>query len=220
MDNYDLNLNVPSIETNVNETLIEIELPGGARGLQGETGPQGPKGDTGETGSKGDKGDSGVWTGSTTPPEDYDVWVIPDGTPSTVPTKLSQLTNDVGYTTFSGNYNDLTNKPTIPDELSDLSDDSTHRLVTDAEKATWNNKSNFSGSYNDLTNKPTIPDSTSDLTNDSGYITNSVNNLTNYTTTTTLTTLLGNKQNVVLSGTSTPTSSDGEDGDIYLQYGG
>lgn len=28
----------------------------------------------------------------------------------------------------------------IPNELSDLADDSTHRLVTDTEKATWNNK--------------------------------------------------------------------------------
>lgn len=58
---------------------------------------------------------------------------------------------------FSGDYADLTNKPAIPANLSDLSDDSTHRLVTDTEKATWNNKSDFSGSYNDLTNKPTIP---------------------------------------------------------------
>jgi hypothetical protein len=38
-----------------------------------------------------------------------------------------------------------------------LSSDSTHRTVTDAEKTTWNAKSNFSGNYNDLTNKPTIP---------------------------------------------------------------
>lgn len=37
-----------------------------------------------------------------------------------------------------------------------------------------------SGSYNDLSNKPTIPSATSDLTNDSGFITNSVSNLTNY----------------------------------------
>lgn len=79
---------------------------------------------------------------------------------------------------FSGNYNDLTNKPTIPSinglatetyvdtqidaidipsALSDLTTDSTHRVVTDAEKAAWNAKSNFSGSYNDLTNKPSIP---------------------------------------------------------------
>lgn len=69
----------------------------------------------------------------------------------------SDITSWNNKSTFSGNYNDLTNKPTIPDELSDLSDDSTHRLVTDTEKTTWNNKSNFSGNYNDLTNKPTIP---------------------------------------------------------------
>lgn len=35
----------------------------------------------------------------------------------------------------------IKNKPTIPDELADLSDDSTHRLVTDTEKSAWNNKS-------------------------------------------------------------------------------
>ena len=74
---------------------------------------------------------------------------------------------------FSGSYNDLSNKPNIPDELKDLSEDSTHRTVTDTEKNTWNNKSDFSGSYNDLTNKPTIPDV-------SGFVTKSVNDLTNY----------------------------------------
>lgn len=46
----------------------------------------------------------------------------------------------------------------IPGALSDLSEDAAHRVVTDAEKAKWNAKSNFSGSYNDLTDKPTIPD--------------------------------------------------------------
>lgn len=59
----------------------------------------------------------------------------------------------------------------IPTTLSQLGDDSTHRLVTDSEKNTWNNKSDFSGNYNDLTNKPTIPSKTSDLTNDSDYTT-------------------------------------------------
>lgn len=34
----------------------------------------------------------------------------------------------------------IKNKPTIPDELADLADDSTHRVVTDTEKATWNDK--------------------------------------------------------------------------------
>lgn len=41
---------------------------------------------------------------------------------------------------FSGSYNDLTNKPAIPDELSDLSEDSTHRTVSDAEKSAWDAK--------------------------------------------------------------------------------
>lgn len=34
----------------------------------------------------------------------------------------------------------IQNKPTIPDELSDLSDDATHRTVTDAEKTAWDGK--------------------------------------------------------------------------------
>lgn len=78
-----------------------------------------------------------------------------------------------------------------------------------------------SGSYNDLSDKPTIPTipiNVSTFTNDAGYITNSVNNLTNYTTTTDMNTALGNKQNTILSGTSDPDSSLGEDGDIYIQY--
>ena len=40
----------------------------------------------------------------------------------------------------SGSYNDLTDKPTIPDELADLSADSTHRVVTDSQISTWNGK--------------------------------------------------------------------------------
>lgn len=44
----------------------------------------------------------------------------------------------------------------IPTALSDLNEDETHRTVTDAEKETWNNKSNFSGNYDDLKNKPTM----------------------------------------------------------------
>ena len=57
----------------------------------------------------------------------------------------------------SGDYTDLINTPTIPTALSDLTDDSTHRVVTDTQISTWNGKSDFSGSYNDLTDKPTIP---------------------------------------------------------------
>ena len=40
----------------------------------------------------------------------------------------------------SGSYNDLTDKPTIPDELADLAADSTYRVVTDSQISTWNGK--------------------------------------------------------------------------------
>ena len=89
--------------------------------------------------------------------------------------------------TFSGNYNDLTNKPTIPtlngyateqyvneeikkidvteqltdyakkSELHSHSNKSVLDGITTTNITNWNNKSNFSGNYNDLTNKPTIP---------------------------------------------------------------
>lgn len=100
---------------------------------------------------------------------------------------------------FSGSYNDLTDKPTIPivpTNVSSFNNDAgyitsndisgktnqsdfvshsgnTTMHVTASEKSTWNNKSDFSGNYNDLSNKPTIPTSASQLTNDSGYITSS-----------------------------------------------
>ena len=44
----------------------------------------------------------------------------------------------------------------IPTALSELNEDETHRTVTDAEKKTWNNKSNFSGNYDDLKNKQLV----------------------------------------------------------------
>ena len=56
----------------------------------------------------------------------------------------------------------------IPETLAELSDDSTHRLVTDAEKASWNAKSNFDGNYNSLNGKPPIPQAASHGYN--GYI--------------------------------------------------
>ena len=68
------------------------------------------------------------------------------------------ITNWNNKSDFSGNYNDLTNKPTIPSALSDLSDDTTHRVVTDTEKNTWNAKGNY--------NKPSDGIPKSDLASD------------------------------------------------------
>jgi hypothetical protein len=62
-------------------------------------------------------------------------------------------------------------KIVVPTKLSQLGEDTTHRLVSDAEKAKWNNKSDFNGSYNSLTNKPTIPTKLSQLTEDNNHMT-------------------------------------------------
>ena len=69
---------------------------------------------------------------------------------------------------FSGDYDDLTNKPTIPENTSDLYNDS--GFVTSSSLATVAT----SGNYNDLLNKPTIPTvptNVSAFTNDAGYLT-------------------------------------------------
>jgi len=92
----------------------------------------------------------------------------------------------------------------IPTDLADLSDDATHRLVTDTEKSTWDNKADVSDiptinnntitiqkngqnvdsfTLNQDSNKAiniAVPTKTSDLQNDDSFITNTVNNLANY----------------------------------------
>lgn len=55
-----------------------------------------------------------------------------------------------GTSSFSGSYNDLTNKPTIPSAYTHPSSHPASMITGLATVAT-------SGSYNDLTNKPTIP---------------------------------------------------------------
>ena len=82
-----------------------------------------------------------------------------------VPTKLSDLQNDVGYITSFTETD-----PTVPEwakastkpsytasEVGAMADSAPAAEITSADIASWNNKSNFSGSYNDLSDKPTIP---------------------------------------------------------------
>ncbi|MDR3366694.1 MAG: hypothetical protein LBO71_06985, partial [Prevotellaceae bacterium] len=69
---------------------------------------------------------------------------------------------------FSGDYNDLVNKP----RLGDLQqDENYYTTVSKAERDAWNAKSTFSGSYGDLQDKPTIPAHLRDLTTDEYYMT-------------------------------------------------
>lgn len=65
----------------------------------------------------------------------------------TIPTKLSQLTNDINYATTS--------------QLHSHSNKSILDSITQEKISAWDNKSNFSGDYNALSNKP-ITISTSD----------------------------------------------------------
>jgi hypothetical protein len=76
-----------------------------------------------------------VLGGGTTLPTDASGYLVNDGT--------GALSWAAGDGTFSGDYDDLTNKPTIPTDVSDLTD--TTNLL-------------FSGSYNDLSNTPALFD--------------------------------------------------------------
>ena len=131
-----------------------------------------------------------------------DVGALPSST--VIPTRTSQLTNDSGFITsesdpvftaspahsitsaditawnnksdFSGNYNDLTNKPTIPTKTSQLQNDS--GFLSSAVTSFNGNTGAITytapvTSVNGNTGAVTIsvPTKTSDLTNDSGFIT-------------------------------------------------
>lgn len=123
-------------------------------------------GEQGEQGVPGPKGDSGVWIGQYEPLDgDYNVWIDPVSTPGTIPTKVSELTNDAGYITNSS----------VPTKTSDLTNDSGY--ITSSSLPT--KLSDFTNDVGYIT-EGDIPTKTSDLVNDSGFINNSVNNLTNY----------------------------------------
>lgn len=171
--------------------------PRGERGLDGSPGPQGIPGERGLPGDPGPKGDDGY-----TPQKGIDYFTQQDIDDLHIPRKISELQNDSGYITsytetdpvysrsvasgisssditnwnnksnFSGNYNDLSNKPTIPSKTSDLTNDSGYITgytetdpiysssvasgITTNDISNWNGKSEFSGDYNDLDNKPTL----------------------------------------------------------------
>ena len=60
----------------------------------------------------------------------------------TIPSNVSDLTNDAGYTTFDGQYSSLTGAPTIPTSLNDLSNDPGY--------------TSFDGQYASLTGAPQL----------------------------------------------------------------
>lgn len=102
--------------------------------------------------------------GSWTPvgaPVDFPVSIDNGGTGATTAEQARQNLG-AGTSDFSGDYNDLENKPTIPTVPSfPLSISNGGTGATSAAVARQNigaGTSNFSGDYNDLRNKPNIPD--------------------------------------------------------------
>ena len=89
---------------------------------------------------------------------------ITDAQLNTIATKVAEK----GFYTKS-EVDGLVADIVVPTKLSQLTDDTTHRTVSDTEKQKWNNKSDFNGSYNSLTDKPTIPTELSQLTDDSTH---------------------------------------------------
>ena len=133
---------------------------------------------------------------------------------------------------FSGNYNDLTNKPTIPSKTSDLVNDSGF-ITKNVDDLTYYTKTSSlasvatTGNYNELINLPTIPTKVSDLNNDSGFITKAVNDLTNYTLSSNLATvattgsyndLLDKPSGLTLDSAVSTTSTNGVENQAITNY--
>lgn len=96
----------------------------GEPGATGPEGPQGPKGDTGETGPQGPAGQDGA-DGATGPAGRGITGV-----------SYSSSTNKWTISYSDGSSEQITG-PAIPTKLSELTEDTTHRTVTDTEVSGW-----------------------------------------------------------------------------------
>lgn len=86
--------------------------------------------------------------------------------------KIKKFFTDLKTVAFSGSYNDLSDKPTIPAAQVNSNWNATSGVEQILNKPSLATVAT-SGSYNDLSNKPTIPTNTNQLTNGAGFITSS-----------------------------------------------
>lgn len=137
----------------------------------------------------------------------------------TIPTKTSELTNDSGFITDS--YHDSTKQDTLVSgtNIKTINNESilgsgnitvgggtatdvqiNGTSITSSNVANIITESSYNASTNKIATMSDLPTKTSDLTNDSGFITNTVNDLTNYT-------LSSNLSTVATSGSYTDLSN-------------
>jgi hypothetical protein len=176
-------------------------------GKEGPPGPPGPKGADGAPGPQGPPGQDGTVSFDELTPAQIDMLKGPQGDPGPAGTYTAgsniSIQNDVisvsGLSTVatSGSYSDLSNKPTIASNTSQLINDSGY-ITKDVDNLTnYTPTSNLSdvatsGDYDDLDNLPTIPTvptNVSSFNNDAGYITAGIFSYDSSTNTLTITTV-------------------------------
>ena len=194
-------------KTYVNEQIENIELTPGPQGPQGEQGPAGPQGPQGISGQEYIWTGTQAEYDALTTKDPNTLYCITDGDPfatqqyvqdyvaqhgggtdaeavhftqqTLTAAQQTQARTNIGAGTsdFSGDYNDLTNKPTIPAAQVNADWNASSGVAQILNKPTipaeqvqsdWNQTDNtqkdfiknkptlFSGNYNDLTNKPSL----------------------------------------------------------------
>ena len=137
---------------------LTFELADGTKQVLPIVIPKGDKGKPGDNGksayevavANGFKGTEEEWLVSL---QGGGTEVIVDGKPVTSFNADTKLDKDDA---FSGSYNDLTDTPIIPTiphiptQLSEMTEDATHRTVTDTEKVAWNGKAEVENVENAL----------------------------------------------------------------------
>ena len=118
-----------------------------------------------------------------------------------LPTKLSDLKNDSGFISEIPNESDPTVPEHVKNITEQDITNWNNKSNLDGNYESLSNKPTlFSGSYNDLIDKPTIPSNTSELTNDSGFLTEH-QDLSSYATTEFVNTQIANAIGGALNGT-------------------
>ena len=139
----------------------EIDL-GNVQGPKGDPGPQGPQGEQGPEGPQGPPGEVDADTAIEFTQAASRVNLVSGESIKSLFGKVMKWFADLKAVAFSGNYNDLSNKPTSLPANGGNASTVGGKSVADLQN--YNNLSNkpalkavaTSGNYNDLTNKPSL----------------------------------------------------------------